>query len=225
MAVTTIEKIQALFAPAISVSATDDGYLAISGLSQEATSWVETAPLVFQQVGGQETIAFRADAQGRISYLFKGNLPINGYRRLVWYEALPVQYSLLAGCVVLLFSALLGWPIGWLATRRKAAPQPGLAGMARWLAWVVSTLDLRFLILFVVSLQDLTRFPTPLTKVALGMALVATILTIGMVASAAGAWRRRYWNVAVRAYYTLITLGALAFVWFLNYWNLLGFQW
>jgi len=28
-----------------------------------------------------------------------------------------------------------------------------------------------------------------------------------------------------RAHYALVTLGALAFIWFLNYWNLLGFRW
>jgi CubicO group peptidase (beta-lactamase class C family) len=225
MAVTTIEKIQALFAPAISVSASDDGYLTISGLSREPTKWVETAPLIFQQIGGQETLAFRADAQGSITYLFQGNLPINGFRKLAWYETLPMHYSLLASCVTLFLSALLIWPIVWLATRRKAAPHPRGAGLARWLVWIISALNVLFLILFVVSLQDLTLFPTALTKVALGLALLAAVLTVVAVAGMALAWRRRYWSVVGRAHYTLVTLGGLAFIWFLNYWNLLGFRW
>ena len=61
MAASSIEKLQALFAPAIQVRATDDGYLTISGLSREPTTWVEVAPRVFHQVGGQERLAFRAD--------------------------------------------------------------------------------------------------------------------------------------------------------------------
>jgi CubicO group peptidase (beta-lactamase class C family) len=225
MASTTIEKIQALFAPATAVSATADGYLMIAGLSAEPTQWVEMAPLVFRQVGGQESLAFRADGQGRITYLFRGNLPIVAYRKLAWYEALPVQYGLLAGCVAVFLSTLVVWPIGWLIARRKATPRPRLAGLARWLAWGISALYVLFLVIFVVSISDLLQFPAPLTKAALVVAMAATALTVGMAACAGFAWQRRYWTIVGRAHYTLVTLGALAFIWFLNYWNLLGFRW
>jgi hypothetical protein len=224
MAATTVEKIQALIAPAITVSATDDGYLTLAGLSREPTKWVETAPLVFRQIDGQETLAFRADDQGRITYLFQGNLPINGFRKLAWYENPQLHYSVLAGGVVLFLSALVIWPVGWLITRRKGASQPRGAGMARWLAWGISALYVLFLVLFVVSIRDLTLFPTSLTKVALGLALVAAALTLGMVACTGLAWQRRYWSIIGRAHYTMVMLGALGFIWFLNYWNLLGFR-
>jgi hypothetical protein len=82
-----------------------------------------------------------------------------------------------------------------------------------------------FLILFVVSISDLSQFPSALTKAALGLALVATALTGGMVACAGLAWRQGYWSVIGRVHYTLLTLGALSFIWFLNQWNLLGFRW
>lgn len=224
-AVTTIEKIQALFAPAISVSATPDGQLAIEGLSRGQTRWVEVAPLVFQQVDAQELIAFRADEQGRVVYLFQGNLPINAYRKLAWYEQLHVHYGLLAGCISLFLSGLVSWPIAWLVARRKGEPRPRLAVLARWLAWSVSALYVLSIILFVISLRNLALFPTPLTRTALSIALVATILTVGMVACAGLAWQRRYWSMPGRAHYTLLTLGALGFTWFLSVWNLLGFQW
>jgi hypothetical protein len=38
------------------------------------------------------------------------------------------------------------------------------------------------------------------------------------------AWKNRYWGIAGRGYYTLVTVAAVAFVWFLNYWNLLGWR-
>jgi hypothetical protein len=82
-----------------------------------------------------------------------------------------------------------------------------------------------FLILFAVSITDLSQFPTALTKAALGLVLLAAGLTAGMVVCAGLAWRRRYWGVVGRAHYTLLTLGALGFIWFLNHWNLLGFRW
>jgi hypothetical protein len=224
---TTIEKVGGLFGlvATAQVSVSDEGYLTIAGMSKEPTQWVEVAPQVFHQVGGQESVVFRADDQGQITYLFQGNLPIEGYRKLAWYENPRLHYGVLAGCVALFLSALVGWPIGWLAARRTAAPQPRLAGLARWLAWGISALYVLFLILFVVSISDLSQFPTALTKAALGLALLATALTVGMVAFAGLAWRQRYWSVIGRAHYTLLTLGALGFIWFLNQWNLLGFRW
>jgi hypothetical protein len=38
------------------------------------------------------------------------------------------------------------------------------------------------------------------------------------------AWKDRYWGVAFRVYYTLVMVAAVAFIWFLNYWNLLGWR-
>lgn len=224
MAATTIEKIQALFAPEVRVSASDDGYLVVAGLTQEPTRWAETEPLIFRQVGGQESMAFRANAQGQMAYLFASNLPINGYRKLPWYEALSFHYGLLIASVALFLSALVTWPAGWMLARRRRTPQPRLAALARWLAWWVSALQVVFLISFAISISDLSQFPTPLTKAALGIALLATTLTLGMVACAGQAWRRRYWSVLGRVHYSLVTLGALGFVWFLSQWNLLGFR-
>jgi hypothetical protein len=38
--------------------------------------WIEVAPLVFQEVGGQSHLAFSADTQGRITAMFNGGQPI-----------------------------------------------------------------------------------------------------------------------------------------------------
>jgi hypothetical protein len=38
------------------------------------------------------------------------------------------------------------------------------------------------------------------------------------------AWKNRYWGVAFCIYYTVVTLAAVAFVWFLSQWNLLGWR-
>jgi hypothetical protein len=36
--------------------------------------------------------------------------------------------------------------------------------------------------------------------------------------------KNNYWGIATRVHYTLVTVAAVAFVWFLNYWNLLGWR-
>jgi CubicO group peptidase (beta-lactamase class C family) len=127
---TTIEKIGALLAPEITVGATDDGYLSIAGLSKEPTRWVETAPLIFRQVGGEDIVVFRADDEGRITHMFQNNLPIAGFRKLAWYESLPLHYAILAGCVVLflIYAGACARRLAHEAPERCAAATPGRSG-------------------------------------------------------------------------------------------------
>jgi hypothetical protein len=47
-------------------------------------------------------------------------------------------------------------------------------------------------------------------------------LAAGMVVMTVWAWVRRFWSWFGRAWYTLLTLVALAWVWLLVYWNILG---
>ncbi|GAH86542.1 unnamed protein product, partial [marine sediment metagenome] len=37
-------------------------------------------------------------------------------------------------------------------------------------------------------------------------------------------WKNKYWTFCGRLHYTLVVLASLFFLWFLAYWNLLGFH-
>ena len=52
--------------------------------------------------------------------------------------------------------------------------------------------------------------------------LVAYALATGVYTVLA--WKDSYWGITGRLYYTLVTIASVAFVWFLNYWNLLGWR-
>ncbi len=69
------------------------------------------------------------------------------------------------------------------------------------------------------------RFGLPLIyKVVLGLGVLSALMTIGVLVYALLAWKNSYWSVAFRLYYTLVTVAAVAFIWFLNQWNLLGWR-
>lgn len=224
-ALTTLEKAGALLAPEVRVRAAGDGYLTITGLSKEPTRWVETEPLVFRDVNSADTLVFRADSQGQITHLFQGNLPITGFRKSAWYEALTLHYALLAGCVALFVGTLIGALIGSVfGRRRRGVAESRLAPLARRLVWTVYTLDLLFLALFAASLTDLSAYPSSLLLLALTTGLVASLASVAVAVCAVFAWRQRLWSVGGRTRYSLLALGALAFVWFLNAWNLLGYR-
>ena len=113
---------------------------------------------------------------------------------------------------------------------------PWLARWARRLAITLSALNVLFLIGFMVALVGfsasvygvsppwLTWLVNPLLMAVLALGLLTAGLAVGAVIFTVLAWRCRYWGLAGRVHYTLVTLAALAFVWWLNYWNLLGFR-
>lgn len=58
----------------------------------------------------------------------------------------------------------------------------------------------------------------------LAIAIVAAVLVLSSTALVVLAWKDSYWSIAGRVHYTLVVLALLAFIWWLNNWNLLGFR-
>ena len=131
---------------------------------------------------------------------------------------------------MLFLSVILAAPTGFilrLFKKGKPVTQP-LSRVARWLAFLVAALDLLalavFLVLFTGSGEAIFYGQMSTINVMLSAWLVAAILTVPLLVFAVLSWKNRYWRVASRVHFTLVTVAALAFVWFLNYWNLLGFR-
>ena len=61
-------------------------------------------------------------------------------------------------------------------------------------------------------------------KIVLGLGVLSAVLTAGALVYAVIAWKDRYWGAAFRTYYTVAAAAAAAFIWFLNFWNLLGWR-
>ncbi len=61
-------------------------------------------------------------------------------------------------------------------------------------------------------------------KIVLGLGILSAVLTASALVYTVLAWKNSYWGIAARVYFTLVTVAAVAFVWFLNNWNLLGWR-
>jgi len=61
-------------------------------------------------------------------------------------------------------------------------------------------------------------------KIVLGLGVLSAVMTVGVLVYTALIWKNSYWGTVYRSYYTLVTVAAVAFIWFLNFWNLLGWR-
>lgn len=221
----TLEKMSQL-GKDVRVTADGDGTLSVH-LPGQTTQWVEVEPSLFQRLHGSDYLAFREDENGRITHMFIGATPYAAYERLAWYENSVVHLGLFGFAMLFFLSAILAGPASYLVRRIQRKPsaqteQPPRT--ARWLAIVVSALYLVFFVgRVLLSAQAIYGLP-PMLQLVFVLPIMAVVLTIGLVAFTILAWRDKYWGIWERLHYTLITLAALTFVWWLNYWNLVGFR-
>jgi CubicO group peptidase (beta-lactamase class C family) len=227
-AYTTLEKFMGFFG-AVNLAIQDPG----DGTLVLATPWgdwrfVELEPLFFRQVDTSFHIVFRADDRGRITHLFTDYTPQFGFEKLSWYEAPGFNMALLVGCVLAFLSAILAAVVRAMRNRRRSgerSPAPAGLRRAEWILLGICVLNVLFVIGSLLWNNPRPSFGvSPIFQVVLGLGILSALLTAAALIYTVLAWKNRYWTTAARSHYTVVTAAAVAFVWFLNYWNLLGWR-
>jgi pimeloyl-ACP methyl ester carboxylesterase len=140
------------------------------------------------------------------------------------------QFGLLGFCLLFFLAEVALWLLGLLhILRRRAAPTTRAAQLARWLAGLTVTLNLAFLVALVSVVRNVAASNWIILMFGLPSAAaplfvippLAAVLTFGLPVFTVLAWKHGYWTVMGRVHYSLLTLAALAFIWFLQYWGLL----
>jgi hypothetical protein len=222
----TPDKVGDLFgAYTVKISDPGDGTLLvpIEGLELR---FVEVEPLYFRQVDGSFALVFREDDRGRITHMFTDVMPQYAAIRTPWYELPSFNMPLVVVSVLLFISVLIVVPVQAVIDRRRGAGTRPAFRTFRWILVAISLLNLVFLFGMLFGYRP----PTELHGVALPIKLLMTTTVMSALLTAAAlvylvlAWRDRDWGVASRFYHTFVTIAAVAFIWFLNQWNLLGWR-
>jgi CubicO group peptidase (beta-lactamase class C family) len=228
-AYTTFEKYKNLMSP-VEISDLGNGTLLFTIYGLEIRL-VEVEPLYFRQPDGQLGIVFREDDRGRITHMFTDLAPQFAFEKLNWYETPRFNMALALVCILVFLSMIPVILIRAIRNRRSDGDRKPASRGARAAYWTIlgiSVLNLLFVSGTVLVLFGSLGFPmfgVPLTyRIVLGLGVLAAVLTVGALVYTVLAWKDHYWGIAGRAYYTLVTVAAVGFVWFLNYWNLLGWQ-
>ena len=224
----TIEKVGGLLGMGtVTISDSGDGTLLFTNPWDE-WRFVEVKPLYFRQVDGPFHILFSEDEQGRITHMFTDYTPMFAFEKLNWYETRGFNMALAAGCVLMFVSMIPVVLIRFIRNRRSSGdrkPAPRGARVAYWIIVGISALNLLFVIGTVLWGNPVPLFGVSMIyRIVLGVGVLAAVLTVGALTYGVLAWKNSYWGKAARVHYTLVTVAAVAFVWFLNYWNLLGWR-
>lgn len=206
------------------VSVLEDGRLRVQFASDSSTAQelVEVEPLHYRTSDGRIAYGFWRDAQGRPAGFAAGAYVAE---KVAWYDTSRAHQLMVVAFMVVFF---LGAMAGLIASIRR----PPASRLGRWPVWLLTlTAALNFavlaILLVVLGVADL--------NLAFGMpAWLAAVAAVPLLTSASAVvlavlgllnWRRRTLAGRGLALYGVVTLAALAFVPWLDYWNLLGFRW
>jgi uncharacterized protein len=199
-------------------------YQYVAGYRETMTNWV------FAHVIG--TATRHQGIQGPTSDQSAAFAESGVYGKPSWFGTATVQLSLMALFALVFLSAFVGLTTSAVLSRARrdgTMPAPAGAHRARLLAMITSALTLVVLVGVIAFIAELLLGGeevqiAPLFNALPVLALLETLLTVGLCGFAVLAWKNTYWSLAGLVYYTFLALVALLFVLFLNYWNLLGFR-
>jgi len=137
-------------------------------------------------------------------------------------------------CLIVFLSVLI-WPIRAIITRRRKLKErniPVFRRTARWIAGSAAILMLLFVLLLSMMMNQtnlVERFftsitvPLPLTLLLI-VPVIAAIATLFVIPLAVLAWLKKYWTFPDRIHYTLVAAALVGFIWWLDFYNLLGWK-
>lgn len=212
----------------VTLAAEADGSVTSIGLGPQPLRWVPVAPDVLRRADGRQDqygdLVFDVDDGGRLTRLYLQNNPFRAYERAPWYATGAASLSLLAGCGVILLSALLSWPLA-APMRRRAGPVPPAVRRVRLLLGAAAALCLLFLPAFALSVPEAISIgPTLALRAALWLPLLGGALLVLAGWLTVRGWGAAGWGMLARAHTLLVLLAGLSYLWLLWSWNLLGFH-
>jgi len=213
-------------------TALPDGTLTLQGPSGQKR-YVEIAPLLFQQIGGDDVLLFRENSQGQVDIGFSSDNPTRAFQRFPWHETPMLHQALLGTGVLLLISALLA-SIGRALRRRKTSPEAFASRalspwshLATYSVVAGAVFVLLFFAFFALGFNDPIAYAqgnAPMLVLGLLCSTLFAITTPVIVISAIQLWRAEVWSLVARIHFTLVAIGAVALVWVFATWNLIGWR-
>lgn len=210
---TTVDKLIYAFARTHTIEAKPDGAITLLG-----ESYVEVSPSFFQGVTGEGHIAFRLDDAGEVTRAYYDFDPHEALIKLPWYRYPTVHISVAGVCMTIFLLSLFTW-----RPHRRDARQGMLSAEGRRIIKPLCAVNLLYpVVMTLIALTILVRrapsleILAPLVMMALILPLAAAVIFTLL------AWWDRYWRLSERIHYTLVTLAALIFLGWLDYWNMLG---
>ena len=220
----------------MTIGRNEEGMILMDTFYGKPRRMVQIQPCLFQSIDDRYLCAFRRDASGTITHLFTDGT--TAFEKISWYETTMFQRSLVGVCLLFFVFVSIALPI--IQKIRKTQKPSGLSvDPVRWFSQKTAS---TFLFYFL-GLGIVMGIVIPQEELMVGFAhgmhwtvyVVQTIALLGIV-FVVGLLGVLFWRSVMRPEAKagervrsgglgLVTaVVGVAFIWFLWYWNLVGYQ-
>lgn len=237
----TFVKLEAFVLGELKISANDDQTLTVKTLGAEevyggfekVSQWVEVEPLLFRRTDVEKYMAFQEDAEGKIVSVTSGSGYHGNYVKIRWFESQMTQYIFLGFFLVAFVLNITVGLIVLIVNRMKNKRKPTFRVSRLYqTANLISLLSLIGVIgvFYALFFKRIAGFPafafgvSTLAVVMLTILVIASVLSIFLLIFYILAWQDRNWSMIGRIYYLIFMIVVVGFILWLNYWNLLGYN-
>jgi len=205
-----------------SVSSDKDGILTVEGNKNqrgELKKWKEVAPLVYNEVDGNERIAFRRDASGNVIEMLPFPAIYEG-QRVPWFNNKRIINPIIGGNLALVLLTALLWPVAAIVRKRYQRPLFAAKGdrVLYFLSRIVCLGELIFILAPVIALsqglEHIVILGDAIDPWLQALHIFGWLLMAGLILLIVAAIRfatlpaHRFW---FRAHTILLALGGIAF--------------
>jgi CubicO group peptidase (beta-lactamase class C family) len=184
------------------------------------TNWKQIRPLIFQNLNKpSDLLAFRENEKGEITHLFGTLISPFSLERVACYETLPVQVGILVVSALLFLLIVLSLPV--TALIHSIRHRKPLVTAAAFLEWLVGAAGLTIIIGLLIGNTTLVGEVNHIVTMLVVAGYIFSLLTCGLILSTFVLWRKRLGTLTSRVLYSVVTLIAIIFVWFLKFWNII----
>ncbi|WP_105615302.1 serine hydrolase domain-containing protein [Vallitalea okinawensis] len=185
--------------------------------------------MVFKNLEDNQTIVFRKSEDSPTIFMAESNTSHHGtYVQLKWYETPLFQLSLFIVCMTFFIIVMITFLIMKLysiirSKYKKISIKP--YNKLIYISVLTSALNAGFIITSLYTFNGRLQYGVPIDVKAL---LMVPFISLSLIIVMLITWIkdiRTGMKYGIRnAYYLVSILISLAYIWFLNYWNLLGFR-
>jgi hypothetical protein len=148
-------------------------------------------------------------------------------KKLAWYEGGVGTYAIM-GTTSLIFVAaflisIVGAGINRL--RKNTKERHRVSQILWWVTLAISGLNVAFIAIMFLTFGMQLRLGIPATYyVLLCIPMLTGLLTLVLLGGTVLSWVRGYGSLPMRTANVIIVMNSFVFLWWVNYWNLLGFH-
>lgn len=212
------------------IKADENGELIVTVLGEQeiyggfpkVSRWAETDPSVFRRIDKERYMAFQENEEGEITSLASGSGYHGSFVKIPWYESNRIQlYLMILYMAVFLVSALI-CAIKFIKGERNLLQIGGVLSLL-----FITGLCGAIYTLFLHRIAGFPAFAFGVSlpaKIMLTLLLLISISSIGFLIVFIKHWRAGKIKTFDKAFYSVTTITYLGAIYWLHYWNLLGYR-